>query len=276
MSRVKVRSKIVLYIILLLMLVVSVGPFLWLVATSLKSPNENIFKFPPDLLPKEPTLDSWLTVFKTIPFLNYFKNSVFIAVIQVTSNVILASLAAYPLARMQFRGKSVIFTAILGTMMIPFQVTMIPIFVLVSSLKLNNSYVGVILPFSVTAFGIFLLRQAFLSIPVSIEESAYIDGCNSFQIWYRILLPLIKPTLATLAIFTFVNSWGDFLWPMLMLKDKAKYTLPLGVQDLQGIFTTDWRLVAAGAVLSMIPIIIFFSATQRYFVEGAAAGAVKE
>lgn len=275
-KKIRLREKVILYIILILMLAISIGPFLWLVSTSLKSANENLFKFPPDLLPKEPTLESWITVFKTIPFLTYFRNSVFVAAIQVVLNVVLAALAAYPLARMKFNGKRLIFTGILSTMMIPFQVTMIPIFVLVSRLKLTNNYVGVILPFAVTAFGIFLLRQAFLTIPASIEEAAYIDGCNSFQIWYKILLPLIKPSIATLAIFTFVNSWGDFLWPLLVLKDKTKYTLPLGVQDLQGTFATDWRLVSAGAVLSMIPIIVFFIATQKYFIEGATAGGVKE
>lgn len=275
-KKIRLREKVILYTLLILMLAISVGPFLWLMSTSLKSANENLFKFPPDLLPKEPTIESWITVFKTIPFFTYFRNSVFVAAIQVVLNVVLAALAAYPLARMKFNGKRIIFTGILSTMMIPFQVTMIPIFVLVSRLKLTNNYVGVILPFAVTAFGIFLLRQAFLTIPVSIEEAAYIDGCNSFQIWYKVLMPLIKPSIATLAIFTFVNSWGDFLWPMLVLKDKTKYTLPLGVQDLQGTFATDWRLVSAGAVLSMIPIIVFFIATQKYFIEGATAGGVKE
>jgi len=274
--KIKTKEKVILYTLLIVMLILSVGPFLWLLSTSLKSPNENLFKFPPDLLPKEPTVDSWVTVIKTIPFFTYFKNSILVALIQVVVNVVFSALAAYPLARMKFRGKKLIFTGILSTMMIPFQVTMIPIFVLVSKLKITNSYVGVILPFAVTAFGIFLLRQAFLTIPVSIEEAAYIDGCNSFQIWYKVLLPLIKPSIATLAIFTFVNSWGDFLWPLLVLKDKTKYTLPLGIQDLQGTFATDWRLVAAGAVLSMIPIIVFFIATQRYFIEGATSGGVKE
>lgn len=272
----KYKEKAILYTILIILLIVSVGPFLWLLSTALKSSTENLFKFPPDLLPKHPTLDSMKAVFKTIPFMSYLINSVIIALVQVVLNVVIACLAAYPLARMHFKGKNIIFTGILSTMMIPFQVTMIPIFVLISKIGLKNSYAGVILPFAVTAFGIFLIRQAFLTIPASIEEAAYIDGCNAFQIWYKILLPLIKPPIATLAIFTFVNSWGDFLWPLLVLSDKSKYTLPLGVQDLQGTFATDWRLIAAGAVLSMIPIIIFFIATQKYFMEGATAGGVKE
>jgi len=274
--KIKFKEKALLYTILIILLIVSIGPFLWLLSTALKASTENLFKFPPDLLPKHPTFDSMKAVFKTIPFTTYLINSVIIALVQVVLNVVLSCLAAYPLARMHFKGKHIIFTGILSTMMIPFQVTMIPIFVLISKLQLRNSYAGVILPFAVTAFGIFLIRQAFLTIPVSIEEAAYIDGCNAFQIWYKILLPLIKPPIATLAIFTFVNSWGDFLWPLLVLSDKSKYTLPLGVQDLQGTFATDWRLIAAGAVLSMIPIIVFFVATQKYFMEGATAGGVKE
>ncbi|MGH4120209.1 carbohydrate ABC transporter permease [Clostridium sp.] len=274
--KIKFKEKVILYTILIVLLIVSVGPFLWLLSTALKSSTENLFKFPPDLLPRHPTLESMKSVFKTIPFMTYLINSVIIALVQVVLNVVLACLAAYPLARMKFKGKDIIFTGILSTMMIPIQVTMIPIFVLISKIGLKNSYPGVILPFAVTAFGIFLIRQAFLTIPVSIEEAAYIDGCNAFQIWYKILLPLIKPFIATLAIFTFVNSWGDFLWPLLVLSDKSKYTLPLGVMDLQGTFATDWRLIAAGAVLSMIPIIIFFIATQKYFMEGATAGGVKE
>lgn len=266
---------IILYVVLIAVLIVSVGPFLWLFSTALKSPSENLFKFPPDLLPKQPTLENMKKVLDTIPFYRYLWNSIAVAVISVISNIILAALAAYPLARMQFKGKKFIFISTLSTMMIPFQVTMIPVFVIVMKLGMKNSYEGVILPTAVTAFGIFLLRQAFLTIPKSLDEAAFIDGCNSLQIFYRILLPLIKPSIATLAIFTFVNSWGNFLWPLLVLDDKKMYTLPLGVKDLEGIFTTDWRLIASGTVLSMIPIIIFFMLTQKYFIEGATAGSVK-
>ncbi len=268
-------KKCMMYGILLILLLISVGPFLWLLSTALKSSNENLFKFPPDLFPKEPTFANMKKVFETIPFFTYFINSVILAVIAVMSDIILGSLAAYPLARMKFKGKKIIFMSTLSTMMIPFQVTMIPIFIIVTRMQLKNTYAGIILPTAVTAFGIFLLRQAFLAIPQSLEEAAFIDGCNSFQVWYKILLPLIKPSIATLAIFTFVNSWGNFLWPLLILDNKKMYTLPLGVQDLQGTFTTDWRLIAAGAVLSMIPIIVFFVATQKYFIEGATAGGVK-
>ncbi len=268
-------KKCIMYGILFILLLISVGPFLWLLSTALKSSNENLFKFPPDLFPKEPTFANMKKVFETIPFFTYFINSVILAVIAVTSDIILGSLAAYPLARMKFKGKKIIFMSTLSTMMIPFQVTMIPIFIIITRMQLKNTYAGIILPTAVTAFGIFLLRQAFLAIPQSLEEAAFIDGCNSFQVWYKILLPLIKPSIATLAIFTFVNSWGNFLWPLLILDNKKMYTLPLGVQDLQGTFTTDWRLIAAGAVLSMIPIIVFFVATQKYFIEGATAGGVK-
>ena len=274
-NKFEIINKIVLYALLIVILIISVGPFLWLLSTSLKSPGENLFKTPPDLLPKQPTFNNMKAVINSIPFFNYLWNSALVAIITVITNVVLSALAAYPLARMDFKGKKFIFMSILSTMMIPFQVTMIPVFVIVTKAGLKNTYTGVILPTAVTAFGIFLLRQAFLDIPKSLDEAAFIDGCNSFQILNKILLPLIKPSLATLAIFTFVASWGNFLWPLLVLDDKKMYTLPLGVKDLEGIFTTDWRLVAAGTVLSIIPIIIFFSATQKYFIEGATAGGVK-
>lgn len=274
-QRKRVLSKILTYTLLIFIAAVSVFPFLWLLSTALKSPGENLFKYPPDLLPVMPTLNSMIFVLTEIPFARYFWNSVITAAATVVFNVILSALAAYPLARMQFKGKNFMFMSILSTMMIPFQVSIIPLFIIATKLGLKNSYTGVVLPFAVSAFGIFLLRQAFLTIPKSLDEAAFIDGCNSFQIFYKVLLPLIKPSIATLAIFTFVNSWSNFLWPLLVLDEKPMYTLPLGILDLQGTFATDWRLVAAGAVLSTIPIILFFAINQKHFIEGATAGGIK-
>lgn len=271
----RVISKIITYILLIMLLIVSVGPFLWLVSTSLKSPEENIFSNPPKFLPQKATLENLQYVLTKIPFGTYFFNSTLIAVITVVLNIVLSIMAAYPLERMEFKGKKAIFLSVLSTMMIPFQVTMIPIYVTVVNFKMKDTFTGVIVPFAVGAFGIFLIRQAFRSVPRSLDEAAYIDGCNTWQILWKVLVPLIMPSIATLAIFTFVNSWSNFLWPLLVLSDKKMFTLPLGLIDLQGTFTTNWRLVAAGAVLSTAPIIIFFAATQKYFIEGVADGGVK-
>ncbi len=256
-------------------------PFLWLLSTAMKGSGENIFQYPPQLIPADPTFDNFKFAWKQIPFLVYYFNSFVVAFFTVVLNLVLSSLAAYPLARMEFRGKKITFFAILATIMIPFQAIMLPVYLIVLKLNLvdtvNNfmGYLGLILPFAVNAFGIFLMRQAFMAIPRELEEAAFVDGCNVFQIWYKILLPMVKPTLATLAIFTFIGSWGEFLWPSIVLTNKAMYTLPVGVNDLQGMFSANWRIIAAGSLISIVPIIVFFLALQKYFISGENEGAVK-
>ncbi len=266
---------------LILISVLSLFPFLWLISTALKGTDENIFQYPPNLLPKHITFENFIGVWKQIPFLLYFLNSFIVAIFTVILNLIFSSLAAYPLARMEFRGKKFIFCLILSTIMIPFQAIMLPIYLIVLKFHLIDSYgklmgyLGLILPFAVNAFGIFLMRQAFLSVPKELEEAAFIDGCSIFNIWRKVLLPVTSPTLAVLAIFTFIGSWGEFLWPSIVLTDKSLYTLPVGVNDLQGIFSANWRYIAAGSVISVIPIIIFFIIMQKYFISGQTEGAVK-
>jgi putative chitobiose transport system permease protein len=265
----------VMYLLLFIVMCLMVGPFLWLLSTALKSGHENIFAYPPSLIPQDITLSNFAKVMDTFPFWRYLFNSTFVAVITVILNILLCSLAAYPLARMKFRGKNLVFLLIISTMMVPFQLVMIPIYILSLELGLQNTYAGVILPHATTAFGIFLMRQAFLTVPYELEESARMDGCNSFQIWWRIIMPLVRPSVVTLAIFTFVMSWSDFLWPLIILNDESMYTLPLGVNALAGNFSANWRLIAAGSVLSVLPIIIFFILMQRHFIDGAMKGAVK-
>jgi putative chitobiose transport system permease protein len=190
-------------------------------------------------------------------------------------NVLFSSLAAYPLARMKFRGQTAVFVILLATMMVPFQLLMIPLYELAIGMGVQNTRLGLLLPHACTAFGIFFMRQAFLSIPKAIEEAALMEGVGRFKIWWHIMLPLLKPSLATLAVFTFIAVWGDFLWPLVVLDDPTLFTLPLGVNRLVNTFSMDWRLVAAGAIFSVIPILIVFISAQRYFIEGALRGAVK-
>ncbi|MBQ4123856.1 carbohydrate ABC transporter permease [bacterium] len=269
------------HLFLIVMSFLSLFPFLWLTSTALKGINENIFQYPPSFIPQDLTFNNFIDVWNQIPFLIYFANSFIVAVFTVILNLIFSSLAAYPLARMEFKGKKLIFSLILSTIMIPFQAIMLPIYLIVLKLHLVDSYgyvlgyLGLILPFAVNAFGIFLMRQAFLTIPKEMEEAAFIDGCSIFDIWRKILLPVTAPTLAVLAIFTFIGSWGEFLWPSIVLTKKALYTLPVGVNDLQGMFSANWRYIAAGSIISIIPIIIFFIAMQKYFVSGQNEGAIK-
>ncbi len=260
---------------LLALAALTVGPFLWLLVTALKGGAENIFAYPPSLWPAQPTLDNFRQVWEAVPFGRYFFNSVLVAVVSVALNLIIASLAAFPLARMRFRGREPFFVVILATMMIPLPVIMIPLFILSQRLGLLNTYAGLILPTAVSAFGIFLMRQAFLAIPREIEEAAVIDGASPWEVFWQVMLPLTKPSLATLAIFVFVGAWGDFLWPLIVLKDPDLYTLPVGISYLAGTFSANWRLIAAGSVLSIIPIVAVFIGLQRFFIGGQTAGAVK-
>lgn len=263
------------YLAILIVLLFTVGPFLWLLSTSLKSTDENIFAYPPVLIPQSPTLDNFFRVIDSQPFFTYLKNSALVTALSVALNLLLASLAAYPLARIPFKGRSVLFIVLLSSMMIPFQLLMIPVYELAISLGLQNTYLGLVLPHACTAFGIFFMRQAFLSVPVAIEEAAIMDGVSRLRIWWFVMLPLIKPSLATLAVFSFIAVWGDFLWPLIIIDQPSLFTLPLGVNRLASSFSLDWRLVAAGAVFSIVPILLFFTFTQRFFIEGAMKGAVK-
>ena len=263
------------YLALSLLVGLTVGPFLWLLSTSLKGAGENIYAFPPSLWPLEPTLANYIQVFESQPFFTYLLNSSLVAVLAVASNLALASLAAYPLARMDFRGRGLVFGTLLATMMVPFQLLMIPVYELALALGLHNSTAGLVLPHACTAFGIFFMRQAFLSIPKALEEVALIEGVSRLRIWWHVMLPLVRPSLATLAVFSFIAVWGDFLWPLIITDDPAHFTLPLGVNRLASTFSMDWRLVAAGAVFSILPILLVFSVSQRFFIEGAMKGAVK-
>ena len=266
---------------LIILSLISIFPFLWLLSTAMKSGAENIFAYPPKLIPEHITLSNFVTVWNKVPFIKYMYNSVIVAIFTIITNLVFASLAAYPLARMKFGGKNFVFYSILATIMIPFQVIMIPIYLMVLKLNLVDSvsdiagFAGMILPFAVNAFGIFLMRQAFLGVPKELEEAALIDGCNPFQIWWNVLIPIVKPALATLAIFTFVGSWSEFLWPSIVLTKQSMYTLPVGLNHLQGVFSSDWRSIAAGAIIATVPILVFFLIMQKQFMKGTTEGAVK-
>lgn len=262
-----------IYGLLIAIALLMLFPLLWLLSTALKSPSENIFQF--SLIPAQPTLQNFITVWQTNPFGRYLFNSTLIAVLTVTLNLLFCSLAAYPLARLDFRGRDLIFTGIVATIMIPFQIVMIPLYVLTVQLGLKNSYLGVILPGIASAFGIFLLRQAFMGVPKELEEAARIDGCSELGIWWHIMLPSIRPALVTLAIFVFIGSWSDFLWPLLVLDRPESYTLPLGVANLAGTFSLDWRLIAAGSIISIAPVLLCFLLLQRYIVPTDAASGIK-
>lgn len=263
------------YLLLGAIAIVMLLPLLWLISTAFKSPTEEIFQFPPRFFPMQPTIENFVRVWQTNPFGQYLFNSTLVAVLTVALNLLFCSLAAYPLARLTFRGRDSLFALVVATILIPFQIVMIPLYVLTVQLGLRNTYLGLLFPAIASAFGIFLLRQAFQAVPKELEEAARMDGCSELEIWWCVMLPSIRPALVTLAIFVFIGSWSDFLWPLLILDRPEYYTLPLGVAKLAGAFSLDWRLIAAGSVISIAPILLFFLLMQRYIVPTEAGSGVK-
>lgn len=271
----KIGKLLSTYLLLLAIAAIMLLPLLWLVSTAFKSAGEDIFQFPPQFLPAQPTFSNFVKVWQTNPFGQYLFNSTLVSGLTVGLNLLFCALAAYPLARLNFRGKQLIFTLVVATILIPFQIVMIPLYILAVQLGLRNTYLGLIFPALASAFGIFLLRQAFQGVPKELEEAARIDGCTELGIWWHIMLPSIRPALVTLAIFVFIGAWSDFLWPLLILDRPELYTLPLGVAKLAGAFSLDWRLIAAGSVISIAPILLFFGFMQRYIVPTDAGSGVK-
>nr|WP_290221500.1 carbohydrate ABC transporter permease [Trichocoleus desertorum] len=274
-KRQSLLQRVGMYSLLGAIALVMLFPLMWLVSTSLKSPTENIFQFPPQLWPSQPTWQNFVQVWQTNPFGRYLFNSTLVAILTVTLNLLFCSLAAYPLARLNFRGRDAIFTLVISTIMIPFQIVMIPLYILTVQLGLRNTYLGLIFPAIASAFGIFLLRQAFQSVPKELEEAARMDGCSELGLWWHVMLPSVRPALVTLAIFVFIGSWSDFLWPLIVLDRPEYYTLPLGVATLAGTFSLDWRLIAAGSVISIAPILLFFLVMQHYIVPTEAGSGMK-
>lgn len=261
--------------LLLLLALVVLLPLLWLVSTSLKGPAEDIFTSPPALLPSQPSLAAYGQLFAANPMLTYLRNSALVSALAVLANLLFCSLAAYPLARLRFRGRGLVLALVVATILIPFQVVMIPLYLLMVQLGLRNSLWALILPQAATAFGIFLLRQSFLGVPVELEEAARIDGCSPLGEWWNVMIPAARSDLITLAMFVFIGSWSDFLWPLIILDDPGLYTLPLGLQQLASSFSLDWRLVAAGSVVSILPVLLLFVLLQRFILPNASGDAVK-
>jgi putative chitobiose transport system permease protein len=263
------------YALLSVLAMVTIFPFLWMLLTSLKGPTDEIFSVPPQFLPGHPTLANYSKVLDQLPVPTFFLNSVTVGVAVTALNVLVAALAAYPLARLRFFGREAIFYLLLGTLIVPAQLTYIPSFVMaVNVFHYYDTLPALILPNLASAFNIFLLRQAFRGVPSDLVDAARVDGAGELRIWWSILLPIIRPSLAAVAIFTFVTSWNDFLWPSLMLHTPNGLTLPVGLVALQGFFSSDFRSIAAGVTMTVVPIIIFFMVFQRQFVRGLA-GAVK-
>ncbi|XGB43858.1 MAG: carbohydrate ABC transporter permease [Nodosilinea sp. LVE1205-7] len=266
---------LLLYLVLLTIAVMMLFPMLWLLSTSLKGPGENLLASPPQLIPSSFTLANYYKVWQTNPLGKYFVNSTVVAGLTVLLNLLICSLAAYPLARLEFAGRDLILALIVATIMIPFQVVMIPLYILAVNLGLRNTYLGLVLPYLASAFGIFLMRQAFQTVPKELEEAARLDGCSDLGVWWNVMIPATQPALVTLGIFVFIGTWSEFLWPLILLDRPERYTLPLGVAQLSGSFSLDWRLIAAGSILSVLPAVLVFILLQRYIIPSQTASGIK-
>lgn len=286
------HTRILTYIILLTVTVIVILPFIWMVGTSLKEPG-TVFEYPPRLMPQEFFWHNYSRAWQAIPFARGFFNSFFISLSITLGQLITCSLAAFAFARLKFPGRDKIFFLYLATLMVPTHVTMIPIFILLrllpvslnslfhtafwtSNLYIGNIYIGkplgidsyfaLIVPFCFSAYGTFLLRQFFMILPRDLEEAAMLDGCNHFQIYSKIVLPLSKPALATLATLTFMKAWKNYLWPLIIANSPDLMPLSVMIQWLQGLHTTDWTLLMAGSVIVLFPVIVLFAFNQRFFI----------
>ena len=267
-----IQNKVLIYIPLMLFALLMMGPFLWLLSVSLM-PGKNVFAFPPAIFPTFIDFKNYVDVWQYMDFLKYIWNTVIITFFGVVFSILLCSLTAYPLAIFKFKGKNMIFVALIATMIIPAAAGLVVNYLTINKLGLINTFTGVVLPGLVTVFNVFLFRQAFMGIPSDIRDSGKMDGASEFRIWWQLMMPMIKPAIAVVALFEFMASWNSFLWPIIIL-NTDKYPLASALSFLNGQFSYNFGWIAAGTVISVIPIIIVFLLTQKYFMEGIS-GSVK-
>lgn len=265
------------YIILTLGAISMLVPFLRMLATSLMT-SEQIFSYPPTLIPAPLRPENYSDVANSIPVLKYFFNSAFVATITTFGQIIISSAAAYAFARLNFKYREPLFLIFLATMMVPPQVNIVPLFFIMKELHWIDTYQALIIPGLFGGFGVFLLRQWFKTLPADLEDAAKIDGCNPFQTYLKIALPLALPALATLGIFTFITTWNSFMWPLIVTNSDSLRTLPVGLAIFKGSFreTTEWGQLMACAVISVVPVIGVFLLGQKYFIKGIMTGGLKE
>ncbi|MEX2536981.1 MAG: carbohydrate ABC transporter permease [Trueperaceae bacterium] len=260
-------GDILLAVVLLPTALIMLMPFIWMLSTSLKSVGA-VFEFPPTFIPNPVHWDNYRRLFEVLPFARFFLNSLIVATAVTGLHITSSALAAYAFARMHFPGRDALFLGYLATLMIPAQVVIIPNFILLRYLGWIDTYQALILPAAFNAFGTFLLRQYFLTIPYELEDAAVVDGANHFQIFLRVILPLSGPALSALAIFTFLFNWNSFLYPLIVTSSTEMSTLTVGLNTLQGQYNTAWTLLMAGSVIALLPVLVVFIFAQRYFIKG--------
>ena len=270
----RLLSALLLYGLLAVGLLLALAPLLWMVAASLMPPGE-ANRYPPRLWPSAVTFEHYTALFTRLDLARYLLNSTLLAGAVTAISLFVNSMAGYAFAKFRFPGRERLFALLLMTMMVPGQVTMMPVFMLLKELGLLNAYSGLILPGAASVFAIFLIKQFMETVPDELLEAARIDGCSELDIFWRIVLPLSKPVLATVALFTFMGAWNEFLWALIVMLDEAKYTLPVALANLSGQHNTDWGLLMAGSVIVILPVVVLFLALQRFYVRGITMSGLK-
>lgn len=267
-------GRVALYVVLIALAFLMLIPFAWMLSASLKL-DKDVFTFPIEWIPKNPRWMNYVDIWTTIPLATFVLNTSKLTIIVTFLQLLTSSFAAYAFAKLKFKHSKMLFLAYISTIAMPWQVYMVPQFMMMRSFGLNDTHLAIICLQAFSAFGVFMMRQFYQGIPDEFCEAARIDGMNEYQIWYKIMLPLSKPALSTLTIFTFVGTWNDFLGPMIYLKTEAKKTLQIGLRMFISQYSSEYGLIMAASVLSLIPVLVVFLSLQKYFVEGIAATGVK-
>jgi putative chitobiose transport system permease protein len=268
-----VVQAIIVYPLLILTTVLTLGPFLWLLSTALKN-GDNVYAYPPQFIPNPITFQNFIDVFKIMPLWHYIENTVYMTAMGVGLNLLLCTMTAYPLARLRFPGRNAIFFTMVSTMILPSAAGMIINFLTIKSMSLYNTMFGVVLPSAISIFNVFLLRQAFITVPNDMEHSARIDGAGEFRIFAQIMVPMIRSAISTVVIFDFMAFWNSLIWPIIILDDQSKYPLGSALKFLDSTLAYNFPYIAAGTIISVIPIVLVFIVLQRQFINGMV-GAVK-
>ena len=270
----KVSGKVIIYLLLVFFALVFLLPIVWIVFSSFKTAGE-LFAWPPSLLGEHPTVDNYLLALEEGDFVQYFVNTVFVSIVATILTVIVNVKAGYVFAKYDFRFKKLLFALVMATLMIPLEVIMIPVFKVIVATHMYNSLWGLIIPAVASPTAVFLVRQYYVPIPTELMEAARIDGASELKIFLRVMLPIAKPVIAVLCIFSFMWRWNDYLWPKLVINDKAQYTLQLALANFSGEYSVDWNSLLAMSVISMIPVLIVFLMFQKHIIGGMTAGGVK-
>lgn len=269
------KANIVVYIICIVLTVIFLFPVTWMILSSFKSGSE-LFRYPPTLFPEHPTIDNYVQALRKGSFGLYFRNSALVAVLSTVVTVCVNTMAGYAFAKYRFKGDNFLFLFFIATLMLPMEVLMIPLFQVIKKVGMYNSFLGLIIPPAASATGVFLNRQYFLTVPDDLLEAARIDGASEANIFLRLMLPLARPVISVLAIFSFMWRWNDFMWPLLVIRDTDKYTLQLALANFNGQYSVDWSSLIAMSVISMIPVLIIFLIFQKQFIQGMTTSGMKE